>query len=125
MHRTTTFPAGVCLAGLLAAAPACTVQKQAPDLTGQDVRVTVIHTSDIHSRLFPYHFVPGRIDQDYGLALGQGPYGGIARMGAIIKAERAKTSRSIWLDSGDCFQGAPVFNLYRGEAEFRALTELG
>src|SRR5215475_13043876 len=93
---------------------ACTVQRDAPNLVGQDVRVTVIHTADIHSRLFPYHFVPGRIDQDYGLAANEGPYGGIARMGAIIRRERKHAARSIWLDSGDCFQGAPVFNLFRG-----------
>ncbi len=117
--------AALWFAAVLAVTAGCTVQKEAPNLTGQDVRVTVIHTSDIHSRLFPYHFVPGRIDQDYGLQLGHGPYGGIARMGAIIKAERARAARSIWLDSGDCFQGAPVFNLYRGEAELRALTQLG
>src|SRR5688572_24950835 len=37
---------------------ACTVQRDAPNLKGQDIRVTVLHTSDIHSRLFPYRFVP-------------------------------------------------------------------
>lgn len=117
MRRYLTLLAALCAA--------CTVQRPQPDLVGQDVRITVIHTSDIHSRLFPYHFVPGRIDQNYGLRANEGPYGGIARVGYIVKEERAKAARSIWLDSGDCFQGAPVFNQWRGEAEFRALTELG
>jgi 5'-nucleotidase len=31
----------------------------------------------------------------------------------------------LWLDSGDCFQGAPVFNEFKGEAELRALTVAG
>jgi 2',3'-cyclic-nucleotide 2'-phosphodiesterase (5'-nucleotidase family) len=106
-------------------AGACTVQREQPNLVGQDVRVTVIHTSDIHSRLFPYNFAPLRIDRDFGLKTGQGPYGGIARIGYIVKEERAKAKRSIWLDSGDCFQGAPVFNVFKGEAEFRALSLLG
>jgi 5'-nucleotidase / UDP-sugar diphosphatase len=106
-------------------ASACTVQREQPQLVGQDVRVTFIHTSDIHSRLIPYNIVPGRIDQNYGLELGAGPYGGIARIGSIVKRERAAASRSIWLDSGDCFQGAPIFNLYKGEVEFRALSRLG
>ncbi|MBI4512448.1 MAG: bifunctional metallophosphatase/5'-nucleotidase [Deltaproteobacteria bacterium] len=110
---------------LLFLGSACTVERKQPQLKGQDVRVTFIHTSDIHSRLFPYHFVPGYIEQQKGLKLGEGPYGGIARIGHIVREERARAARSIWLDSGDCFQGAPVFNLYRGEAEFRALTELG
>lgn len=113
------------LLGCVLAGGACTVHREQPNLVGQDVRLTVLHTSDIHSRLFPYHFVPGRIDQNYGLEQGHGPYGGIARIGAIVKAERAKAARSLWLDSGDCFQGAPIFNLYRGEAEFRALSEVG
>ncbi len=101
------------------------MQRDPPNLVGQDVRVTVLHTSDIHSRLFPYDFVPLRIDRDFGLNPNEGPYGGIARIGWIVKQERAKASRSLWLDSGDCFQGAPVFNQFKGEAEFRALSLLG
>ena len=104
---------------------ACTVERDAPNLVGQDIRVTVIHTADIHSRLFPYRYVPNGPEQANGLNLGEGPYGGIARIGSIVKRERARAARSIWLDSGDCFQGAPVFNVYRGEAEFRALSLLG
>lgn len=116
------------LAGAVAASvatAACTVQREQPNLVGQDVRVTIMHTSDIHSRLFPYAFVPGAIDIGLGLTKDQGPYGGIARIGAIVKRERAKAARSLWLDSGDCFEGAPVFNQFKGEAEFRALTRLG
>jgi 2',3'-cyclic-nucleotide 2'-phosphodiesterase (5'-nucleotidase family) len=104
---------------------ACTVQRDQPDLTGQDVRVTIMHTSDIHSRLFPYQFNPLKIDQDFGLEPNEGPYGGIARIGAIIKRERANAPRSLWLDSGDCFEGAPVFNQFHGEVELRALSRLG
>jgi 2',3'-cyclic-nucleotide 2'-phosphodiesterase (5'-nucleotidase family) len=117
MHRI--FPLLVLLG------TACTVSREPPQLIGQDVRLTLIHTSDIHSRLFPYNFVPNIFDQKFGLKTGEGPFGGIARMGAIVKDIRRTSARSLWLDSGDCFQGAPVFNLYRGEAEFRALSELG
>src|SRR5215467_14303993 len=109
----------------VAAAAACTVQRDPVDLVGQDVRLTVIHTADIHSRLFPYRFKPGRTDQDFGLDPMEGPYGGIARIGAIVKDQRAHAARSIWLDSGDCFQGAPIFNVYKGEVEMRALSLLG
>jgi 5'-nucleotidase / UDP-sugar diphosphatase len=109
----------------VAASSACTVQRDPVDIVGQDVRLTVIHTADIHSRLFPYRFKPGRTDQDFGLDPQEGPYGGIARIGAIVKEQRAHAARSIWLDSGDCFQGAPIFNVYRGEVEMRALSLLG
>jgi 5'-nucleotidase / UDP-sugar diphosphatase len=103
----------------------CIVQQDQPDLVGQDIRLTVVHTSDIHSRLFPYSFVPNTFDQGYGLSREGGPYGGIARIAAVAKQIRASANRSLWLDSGDCFQGAPVFNLFKGEAEIRALSLAG
>lgn len=112
-------------AALLASQVSCTTQREQPNLVGQDVRVTIIHTSDIHSRLFPYHFVPNRFDQDYGLLPANAPFGGIARISTIANRERAKASRSLWLDSGDCFQGAPVFNMFKGEAEVRSLSLAG
>ncbi len=116
--------AGVLVLGAAAGA-GCTVERPQPDLTGQDIRLTLIHTSDIHSRLFPYNFVPNRFDQDYGLQASKAPFGGIARMATIAKAIRATSGRSLWLDSGDCFQGAPVFNMFKGEAEMRALSLAG
>jgi 2',3'-cyclic-nucleotide 2'-phosphodiesterase (5'-nucleotidase family) len=102
---------------------ACTVKQDQPDLTGQDIRLTFIHTADIHSRLFPYNFTPNTFDQGYGLT--KPPYGGIARIATITKQIRASANRSLWLDSGDAFQGAPVFNEFHGEAEMRALSLAG
>src|SRR3954451_14187925 len=104
---------------------ACTVDKPQPNLVGQDIRLTVIHTSDIHSRLFPYTFVPNTFDQGYGLLPSNAPFGGIARISTLVQSIRATSNRSLWLDSGDCFQGAPVFNEFKGEAELRALTVAG
>jgi 5'-nucleotidase / UDP-sugar diphosphatase len=108
-----------------AAGSACTVERESPKLVGQDVRLTLIHTSDIHSRLFPYDFVPNRFERDYGLVEGNKPFGGIARIATIAKRIRATSNRSLWLDSGDCFQGAPVFNMFKGEAEMRSLSIAG
>lgn len=102
---------------------ACTVQQPQPNLVGQDIRLTFIHTSDIHSRLYPYNMVPNTFDRQDGLV--NAPYGGIARIATLAKRIRASSNRSLWLDSGDCFQGAPVFNLFRGEAEMRALSLAG
>ncbi|HEY0479566.1 MAG TPA: hypothetical protein VGD37_18730 [Kofleriaceae bacterium] len=87
----------------------CTVHRDQPNLVGQDIRLTVIHTSDIHSRLFPYNFVPNTFDQGYGLLTSNAPFGGIARISTLVKQIRRSANRSLWLDSGDCFQGAPVF----------------
>jgi phosphatidylserine decarboxylase precursor len=94
-----------------------------PNLVGQDIRLTFIHTSDIHSRLFPYNFVPNVFDRGYGLTTP--PFGGISRMTSVVKQIRSESRRSLWLDSGDCFQGAPVFNMFKGEAEMRALSVAG
>jgi len=118
---------GRVIMGVVAAAclAACTVDKPQPNLVGQDIRLTLIHTSDIHSRLFPYNFVPNTFDQGYGLLPANAPFGGIARIATIAKQIRATSNRSLWLDSGDCFQGAPVFNLFKGEAEMRSLSLAG
>jgi 5'-nucleotidase/UDP-sugar diphosphatase len=92
------------------------------DLAGQEVRLTILHTSDIHSRLVPFEFNPLRTDEDLGLIRDAAPFGGAARMASILKQQRKAADRVLHLDSGDCFQGAPVYNTRHGEAEFRFLT---
>lgn len=103
----------------------CVVQHDNPSLAGQDIHLTVIHTSDIHSRIFPYNMTPNLFDRQYGMDPSRGPFGGAARMATVINRERMRAARVIHLDSGDSFQGAPVFNLYRGEPEFRAQDAMG
>jgi len=110
-------------AGCSLALASCTVEMEQPNLVGQDIRLTFIHTSDIHSRLFPYNFVPNVFDRGYGLTTP--PFGGISRISTVVKQIRNDSNRSLWLDSGDCFQGAPVFNMFKGEAEMRALSVAG
>ncbi|WNG59359.1 bifunctional metallophosphatase/5'-nucleotidase [Archangium gephyra] len=95
------------------------------DLSGQEVRLTLLHTSDIHSRLIPYDFAPLKTDTDLGIVPEAGPFGGATRMGAILKRERTRSSRLLHLDSGDCFQGAPIFNLNNGQAEMSFLSRMG
>lgn len=98
---------------------------EVPDLAGRAVRLTLLHTSDIHGRDFEYTFDPSFTDESLGLADEAGPYGGLAEMAYILRRERAKAGRVLHFDSGDSFQGAIVFNEFRGEAEFRALTAAG
>ncbi len=96
------------------------VQKgENPTLAGQKVRLTFLHTSDIHSRLLPYDLAPLKSDRDLGIAPEAPPYGGVARLAALIKRERERSDRVMLVDSGDCFQGAPIFNAGDGEAEIR------
>ena len=91
-----------------------------PELTDQDIQLTFLHTSDIHSRLLAYRLIPARTDLELGLT-GEGPFGGVARMATILRRERAKSDRVLYLDSGDLYQGAPIFNVFLGEAEARSL----
>ncbi len=126
--RRAVLPCSLLAAGAIgaAAAPGCYTDTPPTQLQGQ-VHLTLFHTSDIHSRLFPYNVLLGQIDA--GLGLGEanaiGNVGGIARMSHIIGRERARSGRSLHIDGGDCFQGAPVFNFYFGEAEIRSLSAMG
>jgi 5'-nucleotidase len=145
-RRAYTSSALVALALALTHGAGCAERRPPIDLRGQDIRLTILHTADIHSRLVPYRFAPGKIDQDLGLdptrchtaelctvfdpTRPADPacdciYGGIARIATIIKRERANAARSLHLDSGDAFEGAPIFNAFNGEAEFRSLSALG
>ena len=43
------------------------VDGDAPELAGRTVELTLLHTSDIHSRLLPYDFDPSFTDNQLGL----------------------------------------------------------
>ena len=81
----------------------------------EPIRLTVLHTNDVHSRLEPF-------GADSGKLAGQG---GIAARAAIIAQIRSETPNVLLLDAGDIFQGTPYFNLYKGEPEIKAMTALG
>jgi 2',3'-cyclic-nucleotide 2'-phosphodiesterase (5'-nucleotidase family) len=95
------------------------------DLLGQQVRLTVLHTSDIHSRLLPYDYAPIKTDIDLGIVPEAGPFGGATRIAAVLRRERQRADRVLHLDSGDSFQGAPIFNVNFGEVEFKFLSLIG
>ncbi len=94
-------------------------------LAGQQVRLTILHTSDIHSRLLPYDYNPLKTDTDLGMIPEAGPFGGATRMAALVQRERSRADRVVHLDSGDSFQGAPIFNLNLGEVEYKFLSLMG
>lgn len=115
------------LGAMAAMLPGCPADQAEQGVPPGQVRLTLLHTSDIHSRLFPYDLQISAIDSKLGL----GPngvvarIGGAARIGHVIQRERARADRVLHLDGGDCFQGAPVFNFFHGEAEMRVMAELG
>jgi 5'-nucleotidase len=118
---------------MVAALAACFPEPHPVDLEGQAVRMTVLHTSDIHSRLLPYKYTPLYTDEQLGLdpaywipeGFAPQTVGGAARMATVVARERARARRVLHLDSGDVFQGAPIFNQFAGEVEMRVLSQLG
>ncbi|RZM26540.1 MAG: bifunctional metallophosphatase/5'-nucleotidase [Pedobacter sp.] len=79
------------------------------------VKLTILHTNDVHSRIEPF---PMDGSRNQGL-------GGVARRAALIKKIRAEEQNVLLLDAGDIFQGTPYFNLYGGEVEMKLMTAMG
>lgn len=123
MRRARTRLAGAVLACFLGSS--CLWDSEAPQIDGVNVRMTFLHTTDIHSRLFPFELKPNYTDRNLGLHEANAPFGGAARLAHLLRRERNRAGRVLHLDSGDCFQGAPVFNANLGEAEIRFLSRVG
>jgi len=121
--RVVSSTVSVALVCLLCAV-SCVERHERNLAPGQEIRITFLHTSDIHSRLLPYRMAVTYTDNSMGLRQENEPFGGIARVGHVINRERARGGRVLYFDSGDIFQGAPIFNVFRGEAEFRAMSYL-
>ena len=102
----------------------CAVQHENPAVEGHDIKLTFLHTSDMHSRLLPYRMEVTYTDQQLGMDQAYEPFGGAARLAWLVHRERQNNERTILVDSGDYFQGAPIFNAFKGEAEVRALDYL-
>ena len=78
----------------------------------KDIKLTILHTNDMHSHIHP--FTSGR---NKGL-------GGMAQRAALIKQIRKQEEHVLLLDAGDIFQGTPYFNIYKGELEFKLMSEM-
>jgi 5'-nucleotidase len=76
--------------------------------------LTILHTNDVHSRIDPFPMDGSRMQ-------GQG---GVARRSALIDAIRAEQPNVLLFDSGDIFQGTPYFNMFGGELEIKAMSEM-
>ena len=77
-------------------------------------RLVVLHTNDVHSRLEPFPLDGSR---NAGL-------GGVASRAQVIQQIRKHNDLVLLLDAGDIFQGTPYFNIYKGEPEIKAMTQM-
>ena len=78
------------------------------------LKLTILHTNDVHSRLDPFPMDGGR---NQGL-------GGVAARAKLIETIRQEEEHVLLLDAGDIFQGTPYFNLYKGEPEIKAMSAM-
>lgn len=100
--------------GMAAAAVALNLNAFDAIAAGDLVKLTILHTNDVHSRIEPF---PMDGSKYQGL-------GGTARRSALIKAIRAKEENVLLFDAGDIFQGTPYFNKYGGELEIKLMSEM-
>ncbi len=92
----------------------------APDLLFAEsnkevVKITILHTNDMHSRIEPF---PNDGRKFAGL-------GGMARRAELIKQIRSQEPNVLILDAGDIIQGTPYFNFYGGEVELKLMSQMG
>ena len=79
------------------------------------VKLTILHTNDVHSRIDPFPMD----DVKYG------GRGGVAPRAALISKIRKEEDNVLLLDAGDIFQGTPYFNFYGGELELKMMSMMG
>ena len=79
------------------------------------VKLTILSTNDVHSRIDPFP----QDDKRYpGMA-------GFARRAAMIDEIKKESDNVLILDAGDIFQGTPYFNMFGGKLEFELMSEIG
>lgn len=93
---------------------------------GPSQALTLLHTGDIHSRVWPFRSRISRFEAQLGLgqSLALTEVGGAARLATLLNAERQRGA-ALWLDSGDALEGAEVFHRFGGRLELELLSALG
>ncbi|MBE8721025.1 bifunctional metallophosphatase/5'-nucleotidase [Sphingobacterium pedocola] len=80
----------------------------------REVKITILHTNDVHSRIEPFPMDGSKVQ---GL-------GGVARRSTLIQKIRQEEKNVLLLDAGDMFQGTPYFNLFEGKVELALMSKL-
>lgn len=102
-------------AGLLSAAGAISSWPLQSIANDDDIRLTILHTNDVHSRIEPFPMDGSR---------NQGR-GGVARRAALIEHIRQEERNVLLLDAGDMLQGTPYFNMFDGKLEMELMNQMG
>jgi len=81
----------------------------------KDVKITILHSNDVHSQIEPFPKNHNRFPDR----------GGFARRASIFKEIRSVNPNTLIFDAGDIFQGTPYFNFFQGELELKLMKEMG
>jgi 5'-nucleotidase len=78
------------------------------------VRLTILHTNDVHSQIDPFPANHSKWPDK----------GGFARRAELINQVRTEEEEVLLLDCGDIFQGTPYFNIYKGKLEIDLMNKM-
>lgn len=78
------------------------------------VKLTILHTNDVHSHIDPFPENHSRWANK----------GGFARRAELIRQIRQEQEHVLLFDSGDIFQGTPYFNIYKGKLEIDLMNKM-
>ena len=81
----------------------------------RDVKITILHSNDVHSQIEPF---PANHDRFPNR-------GGFARRASIFEGIRSVNPNTLIFDAGDIFQGTPYLNFFQGELELKLMKEMG
>lgn len=85
--------------------------------------LTILHTNDVHSRIYPIDdadqtCLPDKVTY-------HGCYGGVARRMTQINQIRSERENVLLLDAGDEFQGSAFYTFYRGQEASVFMNRMG
>ncbi len=83
---------------------------------GQNKKLTILHTNDTHSQIYPLS--PNLADTM------KADRGGFVRRIAMLKEERAKNPDLLLFDSGDFSQGSPYYTMFKGDVEVGLMNQM-
>ena len=79
------------------------------------IKLTLLHTNDLHSQIEPF-------DDTHPRFAGRA---GFARLAQFARVCRLENPNLLMLDAGDFFQGTSYFNFFGGEMILKMMTEIG
>lgn len=83
--------------------------------SGELVKLTVMHTNDMHCHIDPF-------PADHAEFPGKG---GLVRIASMVSQARKENPNLLLLDAGDMFQGTPYFNYFKGDLIIKIMSKIG